>query len=332
MNSPGIRPTRGRHRKRISALRLSSDSTVTTLPPYTSPPWSRHASLDMSDSDKPPDYPDSAEEADADTDSDEDDLVYVQPPLPNLTSPRTNRVRRPHSQLQSARAYPQAQTYSSSSQTHWRQHSTAGSSDPYLDSLLARSVHALEMSNTLLQSSMSTQSSLSAVLQDDPMADLSLEARAQMLSRRVSANRGVHEGWVDDLDEIYRSVEDLVDLQERDEEDEAEQLSKVEVHSLSKSAPASSFGDNFSKGPPTVGAEERVQVRRRPSLRRPSLDSMGGSHLEYSNHDRSHFVAPAPRALTIYVDSTDDPDSIKLPPTLGLRTTVHLPPTPYLHK
>ena len=71
MNSPGIRPTRGRHRKRLSALRLSSDSTVTTLPPYTSPPWNGHASLDMSDSDRPPDYPDSAEEADEDTDSDD---------------------------------------------------------------------------------------------------------------------------------------------------------------------------------------------------------------------------------------------------------------------
>ncbi|KAH9844353.1 uncharacterized protein C8Q71DRAFT_903415 [Rhodofomes roseus] len=327
MNSPGIRPTRGRHRKQLSALRLSSDSTVTTLPPYTSPPWSKHASLDMSDSDRPPDYPDSAEEADADTDSDED-IVYVQPPLPQLAAPRGSRIRRSHSQLQSPRSHSNSHS-SSFSQTHRRQQSTAGSSDPYLDSLLARSVHALEMSNVLLQSSMSTQSSLSAVLQNDPIADLSLEARAQMLSRRVSSGRGAHGTWSDDLDEIYRGVEDLVGPREGvEEEEEVERISKADMCSLSRSAPASSFEDNFSKGPPTVGAEERVQVRRRPSLRRPSLDSMGGSHLEYSNHDRSHFVAPAPRALTIYVDSTDDPDSITLPPTLGLRTTAHFPPTP----
>ncbi|PFH50155.1 hypothetical protein AMATHDRAFT_85976 [Amanita thiersii Skay4041] len=39
--------------------------------------------------------------------------------------------------------------------------------DPYLDSLLERSVHALEMSNTLLQSSISTQTGLSALLVDE---------------------------------------------------------------------------------------------------------------------------------------------------------------------
>ncbi|EPS98735.1 hypothetical protein FOMPIDRAFT_1024485 [Fomitopsis schrenkii] len=329
MNSPGIRPTRGRHRKQLSALRLSSDSTVTTLPPYTSPPWNKHASLDTSDSDRPPDYPDSAEEADEDTDADDDPIVYVQPPLPPLTSPRSTRIRRTHSQLSS----PRSHSYSSSlSHPSRRQQSAAGSTDPYLDSLLARSVHALEMSNALLESSISTQSSLSAVLRDDPIADLSLEARAQMLSRRVSANRGVHSAWADDLNEIYRSVEDLVGGEDEDmdrkDRRRAKQTIQADTFSLSRSAPTSSFLDNYSKGPPPIDVEERSQVRRRPSLRRPSLDSVGGSHLEYSNHDRSHFIAPAPRALTIYVDSTDDPDLIKLPPTLGLRTAARLPPTP----
>ena len=37
-------------------------------------------------------------------------------------------------------------------------------SDSYLDSLLARSVHALELSNTLSQSSLATKSSMTAVL------------------------------------------------------------------------------------------------------------------------------------------------------------------------
>ena len=286
----------------------------------------------MSDSDRPPDYPDSAEEADEDTDTDEDRVVYVQPPLPPLTSPRGTRIRRTHSQLSSPRSHSHSHS-SSISHSGRRQHGAAGSTDPYLDSLLARSVHALEMSNALLQSSMSTQSSLSAVLHDEPIADLSLEARAHMLSRRVSSNRGMHSTWVDDLDEITRSVEDLVGGGEADGKDSldrrrSKQSLKADAYSLSRSAPSSSFLDNFSKGLPPMDAEERVQARRRPSLRRPSLDSVGGSHLEYSNHDRSHFIAPAPRALTIYVDSTDDPDLIKLPPTLGLRTTAHLPPTP----
>lgn len=326
MNSPGIRPTRGRHRKRLSALRLSSDS-VTTLPPYTSPPWNRQASLDMSYSDRPPDYPDSAEEADEDTDTDDSRVVYVQPPLPPLTSPRSTHVRRSHSQLLSPRSHSYSSPLSHPSR---RQQSAAGSTDPYLDSLLARSVHALEMSNALLQSSISTQSSLSAVLHDEPIADLSLEARAQMLSRRVSSNRGVHSAWANDLNEIYRGVEDLVGGEDEDGKAtrRAQQSVKADTYPLSSSAPTSSFLGNFGKGPPQIDGEERVQVRRRPSLRRPSLDSMGGSHLEYSNHDRSHFIAPAPRALTIYVDSTDDPDIIQLPPTLGLRTAAHFSPTP----
>lgn len=324
MNSPATRPTRGRHRKAISALRLSSDSTVTALPPYTSPPWSRHASMDISYSDRPPDYPDSAEEADADTDSDQENIVYVQPPLP--ISPRNGLGRPPRRPpLHSPRSHSHT---SSNSQSHRRQQSTVGN-DPYLDSLLARSVHALEMSNTLLQSSMSTQSSLAAVLQHEPIADLSLEARAQMLSRRVSANRGVHNTWADDLNDIYRSVEDLMgnEHEEAETEEDAAQLPKVDIM-LSKSAPASSFEDLFRKDAPTSGLDEHVQVRRQTTLRRPSLDSMAGSHLQYYNHDRSHFVSPAPRALTIYVDSSDDPDSITLPHTLGLRTSSNIPSTP----
>ncbi|GLB34203.1 hypothetical protein LshimejAT787_0110870 [Lyophyllum shimeji] len=69
------------HRKRASVLRLSSDTT-STLPEYiTVGGWSR----EDDDSDQPPDYPDSAEEADEDTDSDGSPAskVYV-PPLPHV--------------------------------------------------------------------------------------------------------------------------------------------------------------------------------------------------------------------------------------------------------
>ncbi|OBZ70368.1 hypothetical protein A0H81_09640 [Grifola frondosa] len=184
-------PRRGHHRKRLSALRLSSDSTVTTLPLYTSPTWQGVPELSEDASDQPPDYPDSAEEADADTDTDESNAVYISPPPSLPVSPRRALPRR----SQTPRIYR-------------RKSSTA--SDPYLDSLLERSVHALEMSNALLQSSMSTQSSLSAVLASNSAADRSLEARAQLLSSRIIGNRGVHNSWIHDLDEISRGVEGLV--------------------------------------------------------------------------------------------------------------------------
>jgi len=294
-------PRRGRHRKRISALRLSSDTTVSTLPAYTSPPATWSKSVDFlaegDISDRPPDYPDSAEEADADTDSDEShNLVYYSPPPPPLPLSPSRRPRR-----------------SQPSRTHRRQ-SSAAQDSPYLDSLLARSVHALEMSNALLQSSMSTQSSLSAVLASDSMADRSLEARAQMLSSRIAGNRDRQETWLDDLADISRSVENLVG-------DEQEQESASDLSPLPEE-------DVISKSLPTSGLAERME--RRGQLRRPSLDlrNASSSQLQYSNHDRSHFVAPAPRALTMYIDSSDDPDLITLPPTLGLRTTSHLPPTP----
>ncbi|KAF9809832.1 hypothetical protein IEO21_07232 [Rhodonia placenta] len=284
-------PRRGRHRKRLSALRLSSDTTVSTLPAYTPPPWSKGRDFppDGDLSDRPPDYPDSAEEGDADTDSDDPrSAPYYPPPLPLSPSRRLYRTQ--------------------STRTHRRQPSAAA--DPYLDSLLARSVHALEMSNALLQSSMSTQSSLSAVLAADSPVDRTLEARAHMLSTRIAGNRDLHETWVDDLDEISRSVEDLVE--EGGDTTELQPLPDEDF--VSQSLPVSGFAD---------------RMQRRGHLRRPSLDLRIAStpQLQYSNHDRSHFVAPAPRALTMYVDSTDDPDSITLPPTLGLRTS-HLPPTP----
>ncbi|KAI0307079.1 hypothetical protein B0F90DRAFT_1684969, partial [Multifurca ochricompacta] len=62
------------HRKRISLTRLSSDTT-TTLPVYL-------RTEDLPD-DSPPDYPESANEADADTDHSTSDA-----PLP-LISPRS---------------------------------------------------------------------------------------------------------------------------------------------------------------------------------------------------------------------------------------------------
>ncbi|KAE9410098.1 hypothetical protein BT96DRAFT_468183 [Gymnopus androsaceus JB14] len=77
--SPNSRPVSGytrpshHYRKRISALRLSSDTT-STLPEYIpTNPISTKVTEATEIEDAPPGYPDSAEEADEDTDLSEDD-------------------------------------------------------------------------------------------------------------------------------------------------------------------------------------------------------------------------------------------------------------------
>ncbi|TFK43916.1 hypothetical protein BDQ12DRAFT_695917 [Crucibulum laeve] len=301
-----------RHRKRISALKLSSDTT-STLPEYISaaPGWQftgsrRQEPEENIPSDRPPDYPDSAEEADKDTDSDSSQTLYVPQQHfsastsaltspRSLASPRSSRGKRPPP-------------------THKRRHSvqpTANSTDLYLDSLLERSVHALEMSNTLLQSSISTQTSLSAILASDSPADHTLEARAQVLSSRIRGNWDGRDTWAEDLEEIGRRVEGLFgeDLEARSR--------KISNESISCSLPAS-----------TSPLQQRGN-RRRPSLdlrqARASESVMPRLHL--STQERAHLISPPPRALTQYVESTQDPESIFLPSTIGLRAPSSIHPS-----
>lgn len=309
MSSPHHSPYRRTHRKRISALRLSSDSTVPTLPAYTSPPWQKPVGLPAEEdhSDKPPEYSDSAEEGDADTESEQDFVTqrriyspstssYV-PPTPPLTfSPVRRSSRRSQSSV------------GSRGSSHRRLQSSS-SNDPYLDSLLARSVHALEMSNTLLQSSMSTQTSLSTVLASDSMADITLEAQARNLSSRINVNDHLQDSWLENLDQISKGVEGL--------------FSPTDGPDASSSSP-------ISQSLPTSSSIHS-------HLRRPSMDfrrgrgsdaSQSSSSLHYTIRDRNDLIAPPPRALTMYIDSTEDPAAITLPSTLGMRSSTHLPPTP----
>ena len=280
MSSP-----RRTHRKRGSALRLSSD----TLPEYPLPSRDH-----IVHSDQPPNYPDSAEEADEDTDS---DLKLVE--LPHLVFQKLS-PRRPK------------RTPSS----HKRKHSSqlSLSDDPHLDSLLERSVYALEMSNTLLQSSISTQTSLSSVLALDSPPDLSFEARAHSLSSRIRNNWDVQASWADDLQEISKNVEGLFrEDAGHSRRNTSTRARHPEDGAISSSLPSSSL--------PTM----RKSLRR-PSLdlRRASADTASNNHatvsprLHYCPRSRSHLIAPPPRALTQYVTSTQDSESILLPSTLGL--------------
>ncbi|KAJ7102684.1 hypothetical protein C8R43DRAFT_1141160 [Mycena crocata] len=72
---------------------------------------------------------------------------------------------------------------------------TPQSQDVFLDSLLERSVHALELSNALLQSSMTTPGS-SAFREPSPTSAVAVPP--------------AREAWADDLDAISRDVDDLV--------------------------------------------------------------------------------------------------------------------------
>ncbi|KAG2073531.1 hypothetical protein BDR04DRAFT_1094438 [Suillus decipiens] len=269
------------HRKRSSVSRLSSD-IVQTLPEYSAPlNWcktSNSAFFTENESDRPPDYPDSEE-----ADTEEQAVAYASSqrfPLnsPRRTAPYTRRRK--------------------------RQSVSVPAVDPFLDTLLERSVHALEMSNALMQSSLSTQSSLSALLSSpDVGPDRSLEVRARNLSTRIRLNSGVHGTWMAHLEEISKGVDGLFDDGVRDIN-----LGKPDQSAISQSLPTSNIRD--------------LRHRRKPSLLDLSDSSSNASQLQFSLPKRDLLVAPAPRALTQYVESTADPGMIILPSTLGLRASV----------
>ncbi|KAK0190425.1 hypothetical protein F5146DRAFT_931364 [Armillaria mellea] len=286
MNSPPH--PRRTHRKRISALRLSSDTT-STLPEYIAANnWQRPEA--ETPSDLPPGYPDSAEEADEDTDSDSGQDIYL-PPRPTATpTPSPHRKRR--------------------NPAHRRRRSSPTSTDPYLDSLLERSVHALEMSNALLQSSISTQTSMSTILSSGSPADSTLEISARRLSSRIRNNRGIHHAWAGDLEQISHGVDSLFN----------DTSSRNTGHSLQGSI---SMSLPTSSPPPEM---YRHLHRRRSSTE--FRTATNEPHLRLEPQVRSQLVSPPPRALTQYVVSNDD-DTIILPSTLGLRSapSAYLSPT-----
>jgi hypothetical protein len=290
---------RRRHRKRTSTLKLPSDTT-TALPEYIYSWHTEDTSESVLDlpSDKPPDYPDSAEEADEDTDSDGNSSPCV-PHSPQVT-PRRHR-RFPYY-----------------THTHRRKKSavSTSSNDLYLDSLLARSVHALEMSNTLLQSA---QPSVSAVLTSDSPVDTTLERSIRGPFSWVQGNGNVHETLVDNLNEISQGVEALFSGEQEDSRGGRRKINSP-IHHLGESSISSSL-------PTTSSLPQGPRHRRRPSfmdLREVSEHQV--SHLHLSLQDRASLVSPPPRALTQFVASTADLDSITLPSTIGLRASASLHP------
>ncbi|QRV87263.1 hypothetical protein RhiJN_15281 [Ceratobasidium sp. AG-Ba] len=242
-----------------------SVDTTATLPEYTSspPPESSSGTEVMS----PPKYPKLTAEEEADEERDAvGDVV------------RRVRVRRRRSM------------------------STSNSgSDPYLDSLLARSVHALELSNALLQSSMTTQSSLSALFSHDVdrTLDRSIDSHARFLASQIHAS-DARRAWIDD---ITRQVDSL----------ECEHPPPSPAGSalgLSQSLPDSP--DGFMNRMRAAGIGVNLQVPVPPSRR------SGG--LQHGERPRS----PPPRCMTQYItaeaNTPDGAESILLPSTNGLRS------------
>lgn len=272
--------SRRAHRKRSSASKMSSD-TVQTLPEYSAPlNWNKTPNsvyFPGNESDRPPDYSDS-EDADADT---EGQAVTYAPHRFQFNSHR--------------RAAPCARRRK-------RHLASVPAADPLLDALLERSVHALEMSNVLMQSSISTQCSLSALLSSEVGPDRSLEVRARNLSTRIRLNSAVHGTWMAHLEEISKGVDGLFD-------EEVREISPIKTDdpAISQSLPTSNIRD--------------LRNRRRPSLLELNGSCSSASQLQFSLPKRDLLVAPAPRALTQYVESTADPGMIILPSTLGLRAS-----------
>ena len=320
-------------RRKFTPFSLSTDSAPPQLPVYSSPPrtgasWSR---LELF-ADNPPDYPESSDEADAD-ESDQEASVHnikrrqVSPQIyvsPYQSSPRKNR-RPPHHHHSPSPSLPSHRPRNYARTSAFPQHA-ATNSDSYLDSLLARSVHALEISNSLLQTSLSTSSMTTALSTDSP-AEQSLEESTTGLSERITKSKDSHKNWIDDLEEIGKRVDSLFGQQAetgdslRPQNNGRHSRNSVKPPSLDATSPVSQSLPISSGLPQTLA--ERRRGNNSPLLTVATPISEG--QLNYTAHNRSHFVAPPPRALTVYIGSDDtDPDAITLPPTLGHRS----PPQP----
>ncbi|KAG8898917.1 hypothetical protein FRB99_007066 [Tulasnella sp. 403] len=192
-----------------------------------------------------------------------------------------------------------------------RRRSIGGSGDK-LDHLLERSVKALETSNALLRSSMTTHNSLAAVLSDTSF-DRSVDVQIKYLSNRIGAADSRESG----LDKV---LEEVVDYLEADQHSATNAVVTTAVDNEVEGF----LEDGISRSLP---AEDHMQhLRSASSALRPSASQR---RLRLSDGPRPR--SPPPRPLTQYVsvespngcalESTSTPTSIFLPPTAGIRTT-----------
>lgn len=196
VTSPPVSPHRRRHRP----ARLSTDTTtssISSLPAYSAPlrpPTHSNWPSEDTPTDQPPDYPQSAEEADTED-------IDIKPLV---------------SRLRLARSHQQPQQHQPTRRT--RQHRRALSSlsippTSSLDNLLERSVVALELSTNALLQSINTTSTLSAATSDEhpPSATSKmLDRQPSLLKDSLPHNHHLHKPWGDDFKDILKRVDGLL--------------------------------------------------------------------------------------------------------------------------
>ena len=292
----------------VSPSRISPTSVL--LPEYTPKLTS------PSSSDAPPTYTD----VDAEDEEDEEGGDKALP-LPStgplsrrrsLTTTHTNATvpRRRSSSLQGKR-----RSKASISQSN--------NDDPYLDGLLARSVHALELSNALLQSTMATKSSLASVLHSEDVLDRSLARQQRDISATLREGQQMQVTWMGEMREVVEDVEDLFD-------DDGEHPHSMRDEYWPRAATMTGSLPSTSSSPLSTLSPRRPSARVLLPEHSRTASSSSGAGLRRGERPRS----PPPRALTQYVsvahsrgttaETTAAGDSIFLPSTTGLRAAAHL--------
>jgi hypothetical protein len=183
----------------------SSKVTTTSAPSAVLPEYTPAAITSPSASDAPPTYTD-VDAGDEDEEEGDDQAL----PLP-VTSPLSGwRSLTSSTTTASSSRGPRRRAISLQGGRRRLTKGGGSTDDGYLDGLLARSVHALELSNALLQSTMSTKNSLAAVLHSEDVLDRSL-ARQQ---RTLREGEQMQAAWMGEMRGVVEGVEDLFDGRE----------------------------------------------------------------------------------------------------------------------
>ncbi|KAG8890504.1 hypothetical protein FRB98_007851 [Tulasnella sp. 332] len=193
----------------------------------------------------------------------------------------------------------------------------ADTEDDRLDSLLERSILALEASNALMQSSLATQSSLANVLADSSF-DRSMDAQIQFLCRRYASDGEREAG----LDQVLTGVSGLI----------GEHTLWEHGNGLAETILEEQQDDGMTRSLP---AENHMYT----ALARSSIPFSSNSQLRASHSQRRLRLSadgtrprsPPPRPFTQYVsiesenglaaEATPTGDVIYLPSTSGVRTS-----------
>lgn len=199
-----------------------------------------------------------------------------------------------------------------------RRRSVAGSigtTEDKLDSLLERSIAALEASNQLLQSSLSTHSSLAAVLADSA-SDRGMDLQIRYLAKRLGVGGEEEDKSEKALDKVLDGVLGLLGNEE-DNASASNAAGGVVDGGVSRSLPAE---------------DHMVHLRSRSDASRSDFAESQQQHqrrLRLSAGERPR--SPPPRPFTQYVsiespfgvalEATASSNSIYMPSTSGTRTT-----------